>query len=243
MARTLADPNRFAQDLFRPLPRHYDVLEELLSFGQNGRWRREMVAHVENGRPSSILDVATGTAGVALALTRCTHAHITGIDITEAMLRQGHARVARAGAADRVRLAVGQAERLPFPDDSFDALTFTYLLRYVADPAATLRELARVLKPGGAIASLEFSVPPNRFWRFWWWLYTRGVLPVAGYLTGGREWSRVGRFLGPNISAHYEHYPVTWTIRAWQEAGLAGVGVRSMSRGGGLVMWARKPDR
>jgi demethylmenaquinone methyltransferase/2-methoxy-6-polyprenyl-1,4-benzoquinol methylase len=117
------------------------------------------------------------------------------------------------------------------------------LLRYVADPAATLHELARVLKPGAAIASLEFSVPPNRFWRFWWWLYTRGVLPVAGYLTGGREWSRVGRFLGPNISAHYDRYPVAWTIRAWQEAGLVDVGVRSMSCGGGLVMWARKPDR
>ncbi len=243
MSRTLADPNRFAQDLFQPLPRHYDVLEELLSFGQNGRWRREMVAHVENAGPSTILDVATGTAGVALALTRRTRAHITGIDITEAMLRQGHASVARAGAAGRVRLAVGQAERLPFPDGSFDALTFTYLLRYVADPAATLRELARVLKPGAAIASLEFSVPPNRFWRFCWWLYTRAVLPVAGYLTGGREWSRVGRFLGPNISAHYDRYPVPWTIRAWQEAGLADVGVRSMSRGGGLVMWARKPDR
>lgn len=201
-----------------------------------------MIAHVADGDPSAILDVATGTAGVALALTRRTGAHITGIDITEAMLRHGQSRVARVGAADRVRLLVGQAERLPFPDDSFDALTFTYLLRYVADPAATLRELARVLRPGAAIASLEFSVPPNRFWRCWWWLYTRGVLPVAGYVTGGREWSRVGRFLGPNISAHYDRYSVAWTVRAWQDAGLVGVGVRSMSLGGGLVMWARKPD-
>lgn len=201
-----------------------------------------MIAHVADGDPSAILDVATGTAGVALALTRRTGAHITGIDITEAMLRHGQSRVARVGAADRVRLLVGQAERLPFPDDSFDALTFTYLLRYVADPAATLRELARVLRPGAAIASLEFSVPPNRFWRCWWWLYTRGVLPVAGYVTGGREWSRVGRFLGPNISAHYDRYSVAWTVRAWQDAGLVGVDVRSMSLGGGLVMWARKPD-
>ena len=141
-----------------------------------------------------------------------------------------------------MRLVVGQAERLPFPDNSFDALTFTYLLRYVADPVATLRELTRVLKPGAAIASLEFSVPPHRFWRFWWWLYTRAVLPVAGSVTGGREWGRVGRFLGPNISAHYRRYPVAWTIQAWNDAGLVDVGVRSMSLGGGLVMWARKPD-
>jgi demethylmenaquinone methyltransferase/2-methoxy-6-polyprenyl-1,4-benzoquinol methylase len=241
MPTTATDPNRFAQDLFRPLPRRYDLLEALLSLGQNGRWRREMVAHVEGGEPRAILDVATGTAGVALTLTRRTGAQITGIDITEAMLQRGHARVARAGASDRVRLVVGQAERLPFPDNSFDALTFTYLLRYVADPAATLRELARVLRPGAAVASLEFSVPPSAFWRFWWWLYTRGVLPVAGTLTGGREWGRVGRFLGPNISAHYRRYPVTWTIQAWNDAGLVDVGVRSMSLGGGLVMWARKP--
>jgi demethylmenaquinone methyltransferase/2-methoxy-6-polyprenyl-1,4-benzoquinol methylase len=158
------------------------------------------------------------------------------------MLRVGHERVARAGAAERVQLVVGQAERLAFPDASFDALTFTYLLRYVADPAATLQELTRVLKPGAAIASLEFSVPPTRFWRFWWWLYTRAVLPVAGSLAGGREWGRVGRFLGPNISNHYDRYSVPWTVRAWEEAGFVDVGVRSMSLGGGLVMWARKPN-
>jgi demethylmenaquinone methyltransferase/2-methoxy-6-polyprenyl-1,4-benzoquinol methylase len=239
---TTVDPNRFAQDLFRRLPRHYDFLEELLSLGQNGRWRREMIAHVDDRAPRSILDVATGTAGVALALTRRTEAAVTGIDITEAMLRRGSERVDRAGATARVRLLVGQAERLPFPDNAFDALTFTYLLRYVADPAETLRELARVLRPGAAIASLEFSVPASRFWRFWWWIYTRGVLPVAGYLAGGREWSRVGRFLGPNISNHYRHYSVAWTVQAWKDAGLVNIGVRSMSLGGGLVIWAEKPN-
>ena len=236
------DPNRFAKDLFRPLPRRYDVLEELLSLGQNRRWRREMVSHVARSSPARVLDVATGTAGVALVLARETNAQITGVDITEAMLRQGRERVSRNRADDRVRLLVGQAEQLPFPDASFDAVTFTYLLRYVADPAATLRELARVLAPGAMIASLEFAVPPQRFWRFWWWLYTRGVLPVAGYAVGGRHWSRVGRFLGPNISAHYDRYPVDWTIRAWNEAGLVDVGVRSMSLGGGLVMWARRSE-
>jgi demethylmenaquinone methyltransferase/2-methoxy-6-polyprenyl-1,4-benzoquinol methylase len=238
-----ADPNRFAQNLFRGLPRRYDLLEELLSFGQNRRWRREMLRHIEQDSPKTVLDVATGTAGVAVALTGSTNAQITGIDITETMLRHGQARVARSGLSDRVRLVVGQGERLPFPDESFDALTFTYLLRYVADPAATLREHARVVKAGGTVASLEFAVPANRFWWFWWWLYTRAVLPVAGYVTGGREWGRVGRFLGPNISAHYRRYPVDWIVRAWEDAGLVNVEERSMSLGGGLVMWARKPDR
>lgn len=243
MDTTTRDPNEFAQELFDGLPRRYDALAEVLSFGQNGRWRNEMVRHVEDGRPRSILDVATGTAGVALELVGRTPARVTGLDLTPAMLRRGQERIERAGATDRVQLVVGQAERLPFPDATFDALTFTYLLRYVADPAATLRELARVVKPGGSIASLEFAVPGNPFWRAWWWVYTRLVLPVAGYVTGGREWYDVGRFLGPNISAHYRRYPVSWTVQAWQEAGLADVTARSMSLGGGLVMWARKPDR
>jgi demethylmenaquinone methyltransferase/2-methoxy-6-polyprenyl-1,4-benzoquinol methylase len=234
------DPNEFAQELFDGLPRRYDALAEVLSFGQNGRWRSEMVRHIEDRRPTCILDVATGTAGVALELAQRTPARVTGLDLTPTMLRRGQERVERAGAADRVRLVVGQAERLPFPDATFDALTFTYLLRYVADPSATLRELVRVVKPGGSIASLEFAVPANPFWRAWWWLYTRLVLPVAGYVTGGREWYGVGRFLGPNISAHYRRYPVSWTVHAWTDAGLADVKMRSMSLGGGLVMWARK---
>jgi demethylmenaquinone methyltransferase/2-methoxy-6-polyprenyl-1,4-benzoquinol methylase len=239
------DPNVFAQDLFRGLPRRYDALAEVLSFGQNRRWRDEMVRHIEGAQPEAVLDVATGTAGVALELARRTrNSRITGLDLTHAMLRRGQERVERAGSAEsgRIRLVVGQAERLPFPDDTFDALTFTYLLRYVADPAATLRELARVLKPGGSIASLEFAVPRSRFWRFWWWGYTRLILPVAGYATGGREWYAVGRFLGPNISGHYRRYSVSWTEEAWRAAGLSDVHSRSMSLGGGLVMWAHKAD-
>ena len=156
------------------------------------------------------------------------------------MLHRGRENVARARAEARVQLVCGRAEQLPFPDDAFDALTFTYLLRYVDDPAATLVELARVLKPGAPIASLEFHVPPSRFWRAWWWLYTRGVLPAAGAVAGGRSWFRVGRFLGPNISGHYRRHPLASTVGMWQAAGIVDVESRLMSLGGGLVMWGRK---
>jgi demethylmenaquinone methyltransferase / 2-methoxy-6-polyprenyl-1,4-benzoquinol methylase len=240
----LHDPTVFAQDLFDGLPRRYDALAEVLSFAQNRRWRAEMVSHAAAARPEQILDVATGTAGVALALVRRTRARVTGVDVTPAMLGGARVRIARAGAEPgaRIQLVAGQAERLPFPDATFDALTFTYLLRYVSDPEATLREIARVVKPGGTIASLEFAVPENRFWRAWWWLYTRFVLPAAGFVTGGREWYEVGRFLGPNITQHYRRYPVSWTVRAWEAAGLTGVRTRAMSLGGGIVMWGRKGD-
>ena len=241
LTRSRQDPTTFAQQLFQGLPRRYDLLAEALSFGQNRRWRRAMVDSVVEGSPATVLDVATGTAGVAVQLARRTGARVTGIDITEAMLRRGRAAVQREGLRTRIALVSGQAERLPFPDGTFDALTFTYLLRYVADPAATIAELARVVRPGGTVASLEFHVPPQPLLRGAWWLYTRLGLPVLGGLAG-REWYRVGRFLGPSISAHYDRYPDAWTVDAWQRAGISDIGVRLMSLGGGVVMWGRRSD-
>lgn len=234
------DPNRFAQKLFTPLPGRYDRLAEVLSMGQNRRWRRAMVDHIVPDRPGLILDVASGPAGVAIQLAQRSGARVVGVDLTLDMLRQGQDNVSEQAMADRIQLVAGRAEQMPFADDTFDALTFTYLLRYVDDPQATLIELARVVKPGGAVANLEFLLPQSRFWRFWWWLYTRLALPAGGWLTGGKPWFDVGRFLGPNISAHYRRYPLEWTIEAWQKAGLVDVGVRRMSLGGGLVMWGRR---
>jgi demethylmenaquinone methyltransferase / 2-methoxy-6-polyprenyl-1,4-benzoquinol methylase len=234
-----AERNRFAQNLFAPLPQRYDRLAELLSFGQNGRWRRAMISRIEPAPGQTVLDVASGTAGVALGLAR-SGATVVGVDLTEQMLRQGQRNVDGAAMAARIRLVAGRAEQLPFDDAAFDALTFTYLFRYVVDPEATLRELARVVKPGARVASLEFMLPPSRFWRFWWFLYTRLLLPAGGLLTGGREWYEVGRFLGPSISGHYRRYPLAWTVEAWRRAGFTDVGARVMSLGGGLVMWGTR---
>jgi len=245
MPRPADGRNRFAQGLFTPLPGRYDRLAEVLSMGQNGRWRRAMVDRIAGPWTSGpdqavVLDVASGTAGVALQLAARTGARVVGVDLTEPMLREGQARVAAAGMEPRISLVTGRAEQLPFPDASFDALTFTYLLRYVEDPQATLAELARVVKPGGTVASLEFCVPPGPLWRAAWEVYTRAILPAGGMLLGGEPWLRVGRFLGPNITGHYRRYPVPWTVEAWQRAGFTAVGTRLMSLGGGLVMWGQR---
>jgi demethylmenaquinone methyltransferase/2-methoxy-6-polyprenyl-1,4-benzoquinol methylase len=245
MPRPADGRNRFAQGLFTPLPGRYDRLAEVLSMGQNGRWRRAMVDRIAGPWTSGpdqavVLDVASGTAGVALQLAARTGARVVGVDLTEPMLREGQARVAAAGMEPRISLVTGRAEQLPFPDASFDALTFTYLLRYVEDPQATLAELARVVKPGGTVASLEFCVPPGPLWRAAWEVYTRAILPAGGLLLGGEPWLRVGRFLGPNITRHYRRYPVPWTVEAWQRAGFTAVGTRLMSLGGGLVMWGQR---
>jgi demethylmenaquinone methyltransferase/2-methoxy-6-polyprenyl-1,4-benzoquinol methylase len=230
----------FARRLFAGLPARYDRLAAVLSLGQDGRWRREMVDHVAHADPGSVIDVATGPAGVALQLATRTNAWVTGIDLSTDMLGQGRRNVRGASLDDRITFVLGKGEQLPFADGSFDAMTFTYLLRYVEAPAATLVELARVVRPGGVIANLEFAVPPNAFWRWMWRLYTRAVLPVAGAALGGRPWYDVGRFLGPNIEDHYRRFPIADHLDAWTAAGIEDIGIRTMSLGGGVVMWGRK---
>jgi demethylmenaquinone methyltransferase/2-methoxy-6-polyprenyl-1,4-benzoquinol methylase len=235
-------PSTFVRSLFAGLPRRYDRLAAVLSLGQDGRWRREMIDHAMIAHPSMVLDVATGPAGVALALAERGAARIVGLDLSEEMLGEGRRNVAAARRAERITLVLGQGEHLPFTDASFDALTFTYLLRYVVDPAATIAELVRVVRPGGTMASLEFAVPPNPWWRAWWWIYTRAVLPLAGAALGGRAWFDVGRFLGPSISGHYQRFPVDDTVAAWETSGIIDIGLRRMSLGGGLVMWGRRGE-
>jgi len=232
--------NTVARAVFAGLPPRYDRLAYLLSFGQDRRWRRAVVRRVAAGNPGCVLDVATGPAGVALALAEAGAGRVVGVDLNLPMLREGQRNVHAAGRAGDVLLAAARAEQLPFADGVFDGLSFAYLLRYVDDPAATLTELGRCLRPGATMSSLEFFVPPRLVWRLLWRLYTAIVLPAAGLLTGGRAWWRVGRFLGPSIRRHYQRYDVEWHVEAWRRAGFTDVGYRPMSVGGGLVMWGTK---
>jgi demethylmenaquinone methyltransferase/2-methoxy-6-polyprenyl-1,4-benzoquinol methylase len=232
-----SERKREALELFRGLPRRYDLLSAALSFGQDPRWRRALVDAAAPAPGMRVLDVATGTGMVAARLlSHCAHCTVVGIDQSSEMLAGARARFA---GDDRVELIEGQAERLPFADASFDAVTFTYLLRYVDDPPATLRELARVVKPGGRVASLEFGVPPLPAARAAWRLYTAVGLPVLGRLAS-REWAEVGRFLGPSIRGYYARHPVERIVGYWRDAGLSDVRVRRMSLGGGIVMSATK---
>jgi demethylmenaquinone methyltransferase/2-methoxy-6-polyprenyl-1,4-benzoquinol methylase len=227
---------REALELFRGLPRRYDALSAALSFGQDPRWRRALVDAVGPPRGARVLDVATGTGMVAAELLSRGDCTVVGLDQSPEMLGAARARFADDA---RVELVEGQAERLPFEDASFDALTFTYLLRYVEDPAATMRELARVVRPGGPVASLEFGVPPWAPARAAWRFYTAVGLPTLGRVAS-REWAEVGRFLGPSIRGFYARHPLDRIVGYWREAGLTDVRVRRMSLGGGVVIAARR---
>jgi demethylmenaquinone methyltransferase / 2-methoxy-6-polyprenyl-1,4-benzoquinol methylase len=231
---------RQALELFEALPKRYDLVSAALSFGQDPRWRRALVAAAAPAASDRVLDVATGTGMVAAELVKRSGCSVVGLDQSPQMLAAARARLARDSTlADRVELLEGEAEHLPFPDDAFDVVTFTYLLRYVDDPRATMRELARVLKPSGRIAYLEFGVPPRLIPNLAWRFYTAVGLPILGRLVS-REWREVGSFLGPSISGFYERHPLEQITEYWRSASLEDVRVRPMSLGGGVVISASK---
>ncbi|MGD0980616.1 MAG: class I SAM-dependent methyltransferase [Solirubrobacteraceae bacterium] len=230
---------RQAFELFAGLPRHYHSMGALLSFGQDPRWRRMLVAAIDPRPDERVLDVATGTGLVAMALAR-SGCEVVALDQSEPMLGVARTRLARTSElARRVRFVTGEAERLPFQDGEFDALTFTYLLRYVDDRSATLRELARVLKPGGRIGMVEFGVPSQAPLRALWRVHTRAIMPLVGR-TVSPAWLEVGRFLGPSIEELYAREPDPAAL--WRASGIEDVHERRPSFGAGLVMWGRRSD-
>jgi demethylmenaquinone methyltransferase/2-methoxy-6-polyprenyl-1,4-benzoquinol methylase len=220
-----------ARELFAPLGPSYDRVGAALSLGQDPRWRRFLVSRLPTDG-GDVLDVATGTGLVAAELLRRGF-RVTGLDQSPEMLS-----VAQRRFGESVELVEASAEALPFSDGSFDHLTFTYLLRYVDDPGATLAELARVVRPGGVVASLEFGVPKGAA-RPLWELYVRTVLPLSGTaLRNG--WQEVGRFLGGSIRGFWAEYPLERQLELWRAAGLRGTKVRRLSLGGGVVIWGMK---
>jgi demethylmenaquinone methyltransferase / 2-methoxy-6-polyprenyl-1,4-benzoquinol methylase len=227
----MSERQAHARTLFAPLGATYDRVGATLSFGQDPRWRRALVARVPHDG-GHVLDVATGTGLVAEQLLRHGH-RVTGLDQSPGMLE-----LARQRFGDRVELVEGSATALPFPDASFDHLTFTYLLRYVDDPGATLAELTRVVRPGGTVANLEFCVPEG-VWRPLWDLYVGIGLPAAGRLVS-RAWYDVGRFLGPSIRGFYERLPLEQQLELWRTAGVDDVRAQRMSLGGGVVIWGTR---
>jgi demethylmenaquinone methyltransferase/2-methoxy-6-polyprenyl-1,4-benzoquinol methylase len=229
-----------AIELFAGLPRRYHAMGALMSFGQDPRWRRALVDAVDPRDRQRVLDVACGTGLVAFELARRSECEVVGIDQSDAMLAVARAQLAQLPSiGERVRFMRGEAERLPFGDGEFDAVTFTYLLRYVDDPAATMAELSRVLKPGGRIGMVEFGVPQSPPLCALWRAYTRVGLPLFGRLVS-QAWFEVGRFLGPNIEQFHAREPDLPGL--WRASGIRDVGVAHPSFCAGLVMWGTRSD-
>ena len=231
--------------IFSPIADRYDRPAELLSLLQYSRWHRFLLSRLNltpraqpDGRPSRrVLDMATGTGALALRLCGREGLRVTAADITRPMLLQA-ARRSAAGGQRSPDLVECTAEAAPFADGAFDAVLFTYLLRYVADVPATLASLTRVLRPGGTMASLDFAVPGGAAYPLWR-LYTAVGLPLAGALLSP-AWRRVGSFLGPSIRAFYRRWPEERLLQLWRDCGFPDVRARRLSLGGAIVMWGTK---
>jgi demethylmenaquinone methyltransferase/2-methoxy-6-polyprenyl-1,4-benzoquinol methylase len=234
VADVFTERNRAALELFAPLAETYDRYARLLSFGQDERWRSFLVSRLDARSSDVVIDVACGTGAVARELAHRYGCSVVGVDQSAEMLA-----IARSRLGDEIELRSARAEALPFEDANFDGLTFTYLLRYVEDPAQTLRELARVVRPGGRIAMLEFFIPPNALARLCWEIYVRGALPLAGRAISP-GWAEVGRFLGPSIRTFWMDWPLERLLAAWRDAGVEDVRARPLSLGGGIVVWGRR---
>ena len=260
------DVARVPRRVFSPIARDYDRPALALSLFQYRRWHRFLLSRLPlpSGQPAgigiqpspsvrpepveacpepgrrglrySVLDMATGTGALALDLATHTRVRVVGADITRPMLARALTRADERRR--RVDLVEATAEAPPFAGESFDAIVFAYLLRYVGDVPATLRELARLLRPGGVMASLDFAVPSG-IWYPLWRVYTDAVLPATG-LFFSPDWRRAGSFLGPSIRDFYQRWPEPRLRQAWRDAGLREVRSRRLTLGGAIVIWGTK---
>lgn len=220
-------PPDTARALFAPIAGDYERWARILSMGQDGRWRKAMVEQIDAPPGSTVLDVAAGTGSIT-RLLEARGFRVVALDQSPEMTG------ARSSAVSAV---IATGERLPFPDSTFDALTFGYLLRYVVDVEGCLGELVRVVRPGGMIGMVEFGRPTG-IWYPPWWAYTRMVLPLAGRFIGS-GWLQVGRFLGPSIESFNMRHTPEQLADTFRAAGMEEVQYRRISLGGGLIMWGR----
>lgn len=170
----------YVRSLFDSIAYRYDLLNHLLSGGVDLYWRRRAVEHLMALRPRRILDVATGTADFAIAALRCGPERVVGVDIAEKMLEVGREKLRRRGLDGRITLESGEAERLQFPDGTFDAAIVAFGVRNFEHLEAGLKEMNRVLRPGGKVVVLEFSRPRVFPFKQVYNLYFRSILPKIG---------------------------------------------------------------
>lgn len=173
--------------MFNSIAPTYDFLNHFLSLNIDKVWRRKLVKLVAPYKPERILDVASGTGDLAIALNKLKPSGIVGVDISEGMLEVGRKKIARKGLSNVITLLYGDSENLPFPTNSFNAVTVSFGVRNFAHLDIGLSDMCRVLKPGGVVAVLEFSMPRRfpvvQLYKF----YFLKMLPFFGKMFSGHS--------------------------------------------------------
>lgn len=168
------------RQMFDTISGNYDGLNRVITLGLDQGWRKRLVRKVAAGRPEQILDIATGTGDLALALVKTGARRVVGLDLAPGMLEVGRKKVARKGLEQQVEMVEGDSEALDFPDAHFDAVTVAFGVRNFENLEKGLSEIYRVLKPGGTLAILETSVPERQPFRWGYHLYGKYLLPRIG---------------------------------------------------------------
>lgn len=223
--------------MFDRIAPRYDLLNHLLSGGQDWLWRRALARRLHRASPGLVVDVATGTGDQLIAVLQAApELRGLGFDLAPAMLARGAAKLQARGLSERAFLQLGDACALPLPDAAADYATIAFGIRNVESPAAGLRELHRVLKPGGQLFVLEFGLPPNRWLRHLYLLYFRHVLPRLGGLLSGDV--PAYRYLNRSV----ETFPCGEAFLALlREAGFAPVSARPLTCGVAMLYQGTKP--
>jgi demethylmenaquinone methyltransferase/2-methoxy-6-polyprenyl-1,4-benzoquinol methylase len=235
-------------DLFAAIARRYDLLNDLQSFGLHRRWKRRVVelAAVRPGQRA--LDICCGTGDIALALAQ-RGADVTGLDFSPAMLEMARARSRKSEAGDQksevgtpssvLRPPVflqGDAQQLPFPDHSFDAVTIGYGLRNLSSCETGLREMRRVARPGGRLVVLDFGKPPNPLWRAIYFAHLKISVPLMGWLFAGNADAYA------YILESLKHYPAQQGVaEKMRELNLSNVRVINLLGGAMAINYGEKP--
>ncbi len=231
--------NIHARGIFNGIANSYEAPAQIFSLFQYRLWHRRLVSQLRLNRNDSVLDVCTGTGLVATDIANSIGCSVVGLDLSDSMIKQAAYNLRSTERIPPVSLVQGKAEGLPFSDNSFDALVFTFLLRYVESPQDTLLELARVVRPGGQITSLEFYIPRNPVLYQLWLFHTRVVLQLGTrFISQG--WREVGAFLGPSISTFYSRYSLEYIVQMWKRAGIRDIQTEILSVGGAVIMQGNK---
>jgi len=215
------------EHMFSAIAPRYDLLNRLLSGGRDRGWRREAIRATALPAEGQLLDVCTGTADMVIeAARRFPTARIVGVDFSRPMIGLGRTKVARAGVTNRVSLQVAPAEALPFPDQSFNAVTVAFGLRNIPDRLRGLREMHRVLMVGGRAVILEFTTPPGCVFRRLYLWYSHRILPRIG------RWISGHRSAYDYLPASVAGFPAPEGVAAWlREVGFREVSYRLLTCG------------
>jgi demethylmenaquinone methyltransferase / 2-methoxy-6-polyprenyl-1,4-benzoquinol methylase len=187
------------REMFDDISPRYDFLNHFLSFGIDHGWRKRLVGMLALRKPVKVLDVATGTGDLAIAIAALSPQKIVGIDISEKMLEVGQAKIAEKGLGNLITLRQADAEKIPFSDSSFDAITVAFGVRNYENLELGLQEMKRVLRPGGVMLILEFSHPGSFPMKQLYGIYSRFVIPVMGRAISGN--SKAYSYLPESVAA------------------------------------------